>query len=188
MGITVAVACYNLEDRIATCLESIVSQDYNDIEILVVDDCSTDNSIDVINNLIEIYPDREIRLIVNETNLGICKVRNISIDEARGDAIFFMDGDDTIEPGTISLFHRRMEQTGVDLVCGSFRKVDSDGKVFITKQFDDDTIYGPWAFASYIEKHVKGYFHTVLWNNLYRLDFLRAHSIYCSTNIRNNHS
>ena len=184
MRITVAVACYNLEDRIATCLESIISQDYKDIEILVVDDCSTDGSIDVVNNLIEKHPDRDCRLIVNETNLGLCKVRNISIDEARGDAIFFMDGDDTIEPGTISMFQRRMEETDVDVVCGSFRKVDPNGNAFIIKQFPDDTFKGYYAYASYIKMHVEAYFSMEMWNRLCRLDFLRSNNIYCATNYR----
>lgn len=184
MRITVAVACYNLEDWIATCLESIVSQDYQNIEILVVDDHSTDHSVEVVNNLIKNHPERDFRLIVNETNQGLCKVRNISIDEARGDAIFFIDGDDTIEPGTISMFQRRMEETGVDVVCGSYWKVDSDGNAFIIKQFPDDTIKGNFAYSTYIEKYIKGYISPDVWNKLYRADFLRTHNIYCSTNYR----
>lgn len=184
MKITVAIACYNLENRITVCLESVVSQNYDDIEILVVDDCSTDGSVDVVKKLAECHPDREIRIIKNETNLGLCKVRNISIREARGEAIFFMDGDDTIEPGTISLFQRRMEETGVEVVAGSFRKTDVNGNTLLTKQFPEDTIKGDFAYSSYIEKHIRGFFWTALWNNLYRLDFLRTNNIYCATSYR----
>ena len=118
---------------IAKCLESVSLQDYQDLEILVVDDHSTDRSVEVVNKVIKEHPERDIRLIINEENLGLCKVRNISIDEARGDTIFFMDGDDTIEPRTLSLFHKRMEETGVEVVCGSFRKTDLDGNPFIIK-------------------------------------------------------
>lgn len=184
MRITVAIACYNLEDLIAKCLESVSLQDYQDLEILVVDDHSTDRSVEVVNKVIKEHPERDIRLIINEENLGLCKVRNISIDEARGDTIFFMDGDDTIEPRTLSLFHKRMEETGVEVVCGSFRKTDLDGNPFIIKQFPDDTIKGDFAFATYIEKHIKGFFWLPIWNNLYRLDFLRVHDIRCSTHYR----
>lgn len=184
MKITVAIACYNLEDLILKCLESVVTQDYQDLEILVIDDHSTDNSVEVVNRLIMEYPERNFRLIINEENLGLCKVRNISIDEASGDAIFFMDGDDTIEPGTLSLFHKRMEETNVEVVCGSFRKTDCAGDALITKQFPDDTIKGDFAFASYIERNIKGFFWLPLWNNLYRLDFLRSHNIRCATHYR----
>ena len=184
MIITVAIACYNLEDRIAICLESVISQDFKDVEILVVDDHSTDHSVEIVNNLIKEHPERDFRLIVNEINLGLCKVRNTAIKEARGEAIFFMDGDDTIEPGTLSLFHRRMEETGVEVVCGSFRKQDMDGITLFEKQFPEDTIKGDFAYASYIEKNIKGFFWLPIWNNLYRLDFLRSHDIYCATHYR----
>lgn len=184
MRITVAIACYNLEDRIADCLQSVISQDFQNIEILVVDDCSKDHSVEVVNKMIMEHPDREFRFIINNRNQGLCRVRNISIDEASGDAIFFMDGDDTIEPGTLSLFHKRMEETGVEVVCGSFRKTDCDGNTLIIKQFPDDTIKGDFAFATYIEKHINGFFWLPIWNNLYRLDFLRTHDIRCATQYR----
>ena len=184
MRITVAIACYNLEDRIADCLESVIAQDFPDIEILIIDDHSTDNSVEVVRKLIKNHSEKDIRLVINKENLGLCKVRNLSIDEAQGDAIFFMDGDDTIEPGALSLFHKRMEETGVDVVCGSFRKIDDAGNTLITKQFPDDTVKGGFAFASYIEKHIKGFYWLPIWNNLYRLDFLRSHNICCSTHYR----
>lgn len=184
MRITVAIACYNLEDRIADCLKSVIAQDFPDIEILIIDDHSTDNSVEVVRKLIKNHSEKEIRLLINEENLGLCKVRNLSIDEAQGDAVFFMDGDDTIESGTLSLFHKRMEETGVDVVCGSFRKTDYAGNTLISKQFPDDTIKGNFAFASYIEKHIKGFYWLPIWNNLYRLDFLKSHNIRCATHYR----
>lgn len=180
--ITVAIPCYNLEDRIGACLESVISQDYKDFEIIVIDDCSTDDSVDVINEVINKHLERDIRLIINEMNLGLCKIRNIAIDEAKGESLFFVDGDDSIEQGTISMFQHRMEQTHVDVVCGSFRKNDFNGNTYIIKQFPEDTLKGKFSFASYIEKYVNGYFNLGIWNNLYRLDFLKTHDIYCNTN------
>lgn len=180
--ITVAIPCYNLEERIGACLESVISQDYKELEILIIDDCSTDNSVDVVNEVINKHPERDIRLIINETNLGLCMVRNIAIDEAKGEFLFFVDGDDSIEQGTILKFNHRMEQTHVDVVCGSFRKKDFDGNTYIIKQFPEDTLKGKFSFASYIEKYVNGYFHLGIWNNLYRLSFLKTHDIYCNTN------
>lgn len=184
MKITVAIACYNLEDWIADCLNSVIFQDYQNIEILVVDDHSTDKSADVVNKLIMEHPERDFRLIINEKNMGLCKVRNIAIEEARGEAIFFMDGDDTIELGSLSLFHQRMVKTGVEVVCGSFRKIDFTGKTLITKQFPDDTVKGNFAFATYIEKNIRDFFWLPIWNNLYRLDFLRTNNILCAAHYR----
>ena len=184
MKITVAIPCYNLEERIATCLESVILQDYMDVEILVIDDYSTDHSVEIVNDLIRKHPEREIRFIVNETNLGISKVRNLAIDEACGELLFFVDGDDTIEPGTLSLFHQRMVETNVEVVCGSFRVKDSKGNTFVVKQYQKDTIKDGFAYASQIEKNGWRLFRVAVWNNLYRLDFLRSHKIYCDIHYR----
>ena len=184
MMITVAILCYNLEDRIAACLESVISQDFEDMEILVIDDCSKDHSVEVVNDLIGKHPERIFRHIVNSENLGLSKVRNIAIKEASGEYLYFVDGDDTIESGTLSLFYRRIAETQADVVCGSFRKKNFEGKVYITKQFPEDTIKGEFAYASYIEKYINGYFCLAAWNNLYRMDFLRKHEICCATHYR----
>ena len=184
MKITVAIHCYNLEERIATCLESVISQDYNDVEILVIDDHSTDRSVGIINDLIRKHPEREIHFIVNETNLGISRVRNLAIDEAKGEALFFVDGDDTIEPGTLSLFHQRMVETNVEVVCGSFRVKDYEGNTYAVKQYQKDTIKGDFAYSSQIENNGWRSFRVAVWNNLYRLDFLRSHKIYCDIHYR----
>lgn len=185
MKITVAVPCYNLEERIATCLESVISQDFQEMEILVIDDHSTDRSVEIVREIMMKHPEREFHFIVNEVNLGINRVRNMAIDEAKGEALFFVDGDDTIEPGTLSLFHRRMEETDVEVVCGSFRKKDFNGKTYIIKQFPEDTIKGEFAYAHYIEHFVRGSFCVAVWNNLYRLDFIKTQGIFCDTHYKN---
>lgn len=186
MKITVAIPCYNLQDRISECLESAIAQDYKDIEILVIDDCSTDKSVEVINCLIDLHPEREFRLIVNETNLGLCEVRNIAIKEARGEALYYLDGDDTIEPGTISLFQRRMEETNAEVVSGSYKRMKIRGNTTFSKQYPDDTINGGFALATYFRKHLTNdrVFSVGVTNRLYSLDFLRYHEICCSTDYR----
>lgn len=185
MKITVAVPCYNLEERIATCLESVISQDFQEMEILVIDDHSTDRSVEIVRDIMVKHPEREFHFIVNETNLGINHVRNMAIDKAKGEALFFVDGDDTIELGTLSLLHRRMEECQAEVVYGSYRKNNYEGNTFFTKQYSDASIKGSFAFASYIEKYNNGSFCVAVWNNLYRLDFIKSHAIYCDTHYRN---
>lgn len=186
MKITVAIPCYNLQDRISICLESVIAQDYKDIEILVIDDCSTDKSVEVIKSMIDLYPEREFRLIVNETNLGLCEVRNIAIKEAGGEALYYLDGDDTIEQGTLSLFQRRMEETNAEVVTGAYRKKNTNGNTVSIKQYPEDTINGDFALATYIRKHIIN--HSTcsvgVTNRLYSLDFLRSHDICCSSDYR----
>lgn len=186
MKITVAIPCYNLQDRISVCLESVITQDYKDIEILVIDDGSTDKSVEVINSVIDLHPEREFRLVVNETNFGLCEVRNIAIREAGGEALYYLDGDDTIEPGTLSLFQRRMEETNAEVVSGSYRKKNTIGNTVFVKQYPEDTINGKFALANYLMKHIINdrIYSVGVTNKLYSLDFLRSHDICCSTDYR----
>ena len=141
------------------------------MEILVIDDHSTDQSVEVVRNLMNKYPDRLFRHIVNHENIGLSLVRNLAISGARGEYLFFIDGDDTIEPGTLSLFYRRIEETHVDVVCGSLQKKDYKGETYIVKQFPDDTIIGDFAYATYMEKYMLGFYSMAVCNKLYRLDF-----------------
>lgn len=184
MKITVAIPCYNLEERIATCLESVISQDFQEMEILIIDDHSTDRSVEIVREIMVKHPEREFHFVVNETNLGINHVRNMAIDKAKGEALFFVDGDDTIEPGTLSLFHRRMEETDVEIVSGSFRVKDYNGNTYAVKQYQNETIKDGFAYSSQIENNGWRLFRVSVTNILYRLDFLRFHNIYCDIHYR----
>ena len=186
MRITVAVACFNQENKIKACLESVIEQNHDDIEILVVDDHSSDSSVEVINGVIASNPDA-IRLLVHDTNMGISHVRNTCIREASGDAILFVDGDDTMVKNTLSLLGKKMVETGADVVYGSFRMADEKGAVLREYIYPETHIDESFAFSTYIEKQLKDklWVPVPIWNKLYRLDWLREHDICCDTRYRN---
>lgn len=183
MRVTVSISCYNQEDRIANCIESVITQDCNDIEILVVDDHSTDRSVEVVKGVFAAHPEVLTRLIVHDNNKGISFVRNTGILEASGDAIFFVDGDDTIVENSLGLFCKKMEETHADVVIGSFRTMDEQGVVLREYCYPEAFIEGDFAFARYIEDFLmdRMWVPIVIWNKLYRLDWLRSHDIHCST-------
>lgn len=187
MRVTVAVSCYNQENEIKACLESIIEQDYDDIEILVVDDHSSDNSVEVINGVIESRPDAMFRLLVHDKNMGLSHVRNTSIREASGDAIFFVDGDDTMIKNTLGLFVKKMKEFNADVVCGSFRTTDEKGMILREYKYPETYIEDDFAFSTYIEKHLKDkmWVPITIWNKLYRLDWLKNHNINCDARFKN---
>lgn len=92
--VSVVVPVYNLEKYITATLDSITSQDIPDMEVLLVDDKSTDASVSVIRDYIASHPDEGIRLIEPEEKLKACGARNLGIRESKGKYIAFLDGDD----------------------------------------------------------------------------------------------
>ncbi len=95
---SVIVPVYNRESFIVSCINSILDQDFDNYEIICVDDGSTDNSISFLNA----FQDKRIRIIQHDKNLGRCIARNTGIKEAKGKWLCFLDSDDTYYPNHLS--------------------------------------------------------------------------------------
>ena len=98
--ISVVIPLYNKEPIIEKTLKSVLSQDYSDFEVVVVDDGSTDNSVAIVESI----GDPRIRLIKQE-NGGPSKARNTGVKNAKGEWILFLDADDELLPGALRMFY-----------------------------------------------------------------------------------
>ena len=90
MKISIITASYNYEKYIKSTIESVIAQTYTDWELIVIDDCSTDNSVEIIKS----FDDERIKLVINETNLGLSKTLEKAVNLAQGDWIAFLESDD----------------------------------------------------------------------------------------------
>ncbi len=97
--VTVAITCFNAEETIERAVLSAVSQTWRPIEILVIDDASTDSSVTIVEKLQATYP--KIRLIKNTKNTGVATARNILFAESKGEIVCFFDDDDYSVPSRI---------------------------------------------------------------------------------------
>lgn len=113
--ISVIVPVYNTEKYLEKCLDSLINQTMNDIEIIVVNDGSPDNSQEIIDRYKELYPDK-IKCFVQE-NKGQAAARNFGIRQATGEFISFVDSDDYLEPETYDTVYTYAEQNNSDIVC-----------------------------------------------------------------------
>ena len=135
--ISIVTTCYNLEDYIENCLVSLINQSYKNLEIIVVNDCSTDNSLNIIKQLAD--KDSRIKIINNETNLGAGKSRKIGIESAQGDYIMLVDGDDWISENFIKTLYNLAIEYDADIVSGAVdylpkRKNYSSLSIFNTEE------------------------------------------------------
>lgn len=114
MKISVVIPAHNREKYISKCLDSIINQSYKPYEIIVVDDASTDNTV----QMVEKYASSIVRVIRCESNGGAQKARNIGIREAQGDWIAFLDSDDEWLPDKLEKQKKKIEETGYKVCAG----------------------------------------------------------------------
>lgn len=126
--VSLIVPIYNVEDYLAECLDSILGQTYKDIQVILVDDGSTDHSY----NICKDYQTKDERIkIMHKENGGLASSRNAGLQAVEGEWVGFIDSDDVIEPDFVEKMLLRLRQTGADVaVCGFERYDDGTGKVY----------------------------------------------------------
>lgn len=124
--ITAIVPVFNAEKYLRKCVDSIVAQDYSNIEIILVDDGSNDSSPLICDELAQKYV--PYIKVIHKQNGGLSSARNCGIENATGDYLCFIDSDDWIESNMFSELHRLAKKTSSDIVCGAFDYVIQNGE------------------------------------------------------------
>ena len=121
--ISIIVPIYNAEKYLNKCIDSLINQTKREIEIILINDGSTDDS----EKIIKKYKDKRIKYFKNE-NQGIGKTRNFGIEKATGKYVMFVDSDDYIKKNTCEVLYKKCEKENLDLVICDFYKVFDNGK------------------------------------------------------------
>lgn len=159
--VSVIVPAYNVEKYIGRCLDSLVNQTLKDIEIIVINDCSKDNTLGIINEYANKY--KNIKTINNKVNCGIGKVRNIGIDKAAGEFIAFIDSDDYVDINMLKECYEYATSNDLDIVVCNYYKIfeDSDNKEeWNIENFDISNLHN--------NKELLFKINTSPWNKLYK--------------------
>lgn len=172
--VTIGIPVYKAVDYIGKTLESALNQTYPNIEYLILDDCGDDGSMDIVKQFAKSHSrGRDFRILYNEHNCGVGMSRNRIMDEAKGDYLYFLDSDDIIESDTIEEMIKIARQFNVQVVYGSWERVDnvdhtpSEQHVYpLTHLLEPDSL-ALYAFMN----------HSTFWisvcNCLMNLDFIR---------------
>ena len=122
--VTVVIPLYNREDTIGRALLSVINQTYQDIEIIIVDDCSDDKSVEIV----ESFNDSRLHIIKLNSNEGASSARNIGIKAAKGELIAFQDSDDEWYPEKLSIQIQALLDTNSDIVASKYQQINQNGK------------------------------------------------------------
>lgn len=122
--VSIIIPVYNCEKYVKKCLESVLRQTYKNIEMIVIDDGSTDQSLDIINRSVQGKANVKV---IHQENQGLSATRNKGLENATGDYIAFLDGDDYLGESYIEDLIFAAENNNSDLVICGYQKVDSEG-------------------------------------------------------------
>ena len=166
--VSVIVPVYNVEKYLPTCLDSLVQQTLKEIEIIVVNDGSTDNSLSIMQQYAKKYPDK-IKIYSKE-NGGLSDARNAGMKIANGEYISFIDSDDYISCDFIETLYNVMKAEKSDIVeCDTVRFEDGATPSVINDNCEVNSFSAEKGLSLLITEDK---FHQHVWNKLYKLSLI----------------
>lgn len=124
--VSIIMPAYNAEKLISDSINSVLSQTYKNFELIVIDDCSQDQTSQVVENFI--LKDKRVKLIKNIKNKGVAETRNTGLDQAKGDYVAFLDSDDKWDNNKLEKqLNILKERNDVDIVYGSYYRFNNKG-------------------------------------------------------------
>ena len=173
MKVTIIVPIYNVSAYIERCWESLVKQTYKDLEILFIDDCGTDDSVEKLQKLIDIHPGIYCKILHHDHNRGLSAARNTGLMAATGDYVYFLDSDDDITEDCIERLVVPVMNDDVDIVVGNYRVVggEANSPLLLDSGLLDSS---KEVLASY----AAGKWYVMAWNKLCRRDFLIDNNLF----------
>ena len=162
--LSVIIPVYNAKEYLGRCVESVCGQTYKNLEILLIDDGSTDGGDKLCDKLAE----GDCRItVIHKENGGVSDARNVGLEHAKGELLAFVDSDDWLDDGMYKTLYTLMWEQDADLACCNYRRIigeqivdNSDNRVHV--------YYGKEMLDAYVTGHEKGTLSSMMWNRVYR--------------------
>ena len=177
--VSVIVPIYNVEKYLKKCIDSIINQTYQNIEVILVDDGSTDNSGKICDEYIEI--DSRIS-VIHKKNGGLSSARNAGLEKANGKYILFEDSDDYIEENLFQKCIKKMQIEDADICVFGYQKENDDGVIYQKYKFGEFCVSNE-VFENELYKRLIDNSFGYVWNKIYKLSTIRMGKIIFSDQI-----
>ena len=169
MKISVIVPIYNCEPYLEKCLNSLLNQTYKNLEIILIDDGSTDRS----GSICDDFAKKDERFtVIHKDNEGVCVARNCGLEAATGDYIGFVDSDDYCSKNMFSCMADLVEEYRVDIACCGIKRIYLDtGATFFTKKIDGVMVYNQEEALEkfFLPDHIT----TAVWNKIFKAEIAK---------------
>jgi glycosyltransferase involved in cell wall biosynthesis len=169
MKVSIIIPVYNVEPYIERCLLSALNQTYENIEIILVDDCGQDNSMSVARQITENHPNgHKVRFLKHEHNRGLSAARNTGIEAATGEYLYFLDSDDEIMLDCIEILFKGLD--GTDIVVGGV--ASGSGEIYFENKrntFENEAVKNAYF---------KGLIHYIACNKLVSREFILSNNLF----------
>lgn len=182
--VSVIMPVYNSEEYLKNAVESVLNQSFKDIELLLVDDGSTDKSGKICDEYEK--KDRRVRVFHNQ-NQGICNTRNFGMKKAVGKYLLFIDNDDNLIPGMIEENYGLAEKNNADVVKFSCAIDESYKSGIVVKRgnyFKDTFVFAKEDSSKYYVKLEEERYFSYIWNGMYRREFLLENDLFFNPDIK----
>ena len=177
MRLSIVVNMYNTAKYMPRCMETLLEQDIpqSEYEIILVDDCSPDNSLEMAKGYAAQY--KNVHVCAHEKNKGLAAARNTGIDAAKGQYLCFVDPDDYIEKNSLSAFLKQMDDEQLDMLRFNYQKVDEDYNNLPDLEIEARFDYTPGVMTgTEFLAHRLGV-GCYVWAYIYRLEFIKSTGI-----------
>jgi len=175
--VSIIIPVYNVENYLRDCLDSVINQTLSDIEIICINDCSTDGSLEILKEYAQ--KDNRIILINLEENHGQGYCRNLAIDQASGDYVMFLDSDDWLDLKACEIAYNQILQNQNDFVMFNYKKYIPEKNIYksgtnFVKIFGDKINESNLKISEQNSNFIKNCFSTC---RIYNRDFLNKNNI-----------
>lgn len=177
--VSIIVPVYNGEKSIERCLRSIQNQSYKNIEVIVVNDGSTDHTEKVIAK----YVRQDARFhYIRKENTGVSDSRNVAMAAAKGEYFQFVDGDDWLVKQATQELVNTAQLYNCDMVISDYYRVRGR-KIMVRGHIDAGPVITRTKFAEYMMEAPANFYYGVLWNKLFKADIIRRFALVCDTEL-----
>lgn len=175
MKVSVIVPVYNVQAYIRESVLSILNQTMCDFEVIIVNDGSTDQSIEIISDLIDEYDNITL---INQENKGLSNARNTGLKVANGEYISFVDSDDFIGENFLATLYKEAKKYDLDIACGSYIRFYENKKFFQDSREDELYTKTEITGVEFLYCQLKkNNYRMEVWDDLYKRSFLEKNSL-----------